>query len=457
MPARRSKRLSPYSSSIRRITARVACPHRWSSAASTPGQKTDVALRVAATEGMSLRAAAVPDAARVQILPDQARHLRLRLPGHLPQIRPDRALVAPRQRALTELDQRLDDEGVKPKRGRQAQSPPPRCPTGNGEPPQVSDVRGSGESRSSSDDPRSHPAHACVFHFRPREVDVRTLTQSAIRSPQSGAAGPVENAVFRGFRVAAPKRGCGRRRNEFRLPRLSRGIGRLGSGRTRGGRRVGPLLHAGLSPGGELGRPVAPHPARPERMHGHQGPNNQQAKETQDMTDRSLQAVAGIDVGKQWLDVYIDPLDLARRFENTQLGRRALCKWLHGFGVRRAVFEPTGRYHRRLHQCLAAGGCETVLVQPARARRFRPGVREARQDGSRRCGDVGPAGASGWHGGDAANGGEPSATQGPRADPQAIRRRTRRPGEVGLGTRIQGRPAAGAAATALSRYPRCGA
>ena len=88
------------------------------------------------------------------------------------------------------------------------------------------------------------------------------------------------------------------------------------------------------------------------------------------MTDRSLQAVAGIDVGKQWLDVYIDPLDLARRFENTQLGRRALCKWLHGFGVRRAVFEPTGRYHRRLHQCLAAGGCETVLVQPARARRF---------------------------------------------------------------------------------------
>lgn len=88
------------------------------------------------------------------------------------------------------------------------------------------------------------------------------------------------------------------------------------------------------------------------------------------MTDQSLQAVAGIDVGKRWLDAHIDPLDLTRRFENAQLGRRALCKWLRGLGVGRAVFEPTGRYHRRLHQCLAAAGCETVLVQPARARRF---------------------------------------------------------------------------------------
>ena len=88
------------------------------------------------------------------------------------------------------------------------------------------------------------------------------------------------------------------------------------------------------------------------------------------MTGQSLSPVAGIDVGKRWLDAHIDPLDLTRRFENTQIGRRALCKWLRGLGVRRTVFEPTGRYHRRLHQGLAASGCETVLVQPARARRF---------------------------------------------------------------------------------------
>ena len=44
--------------------------------------------------------------------------------------------------------------------------------------------------------------------------------------------------------------------------------------------------------------------------------------------------------------------------------------WLQRHGVERAVFEPTGRYHRQLHQALAARGCETVLVRPDCARRF---------------------------------------------------------------------------------------
>ena len=34
------------------------------------------------------------------------------------------------------------------------------------------------------------------------------------------------------------------------------------------------------------------------------------------------------------------------------------------------MFEPTGRYHRQLHQCLAAAGVETVAVRPDCARRF---------------------------------------------------------------------------------------
>ena len=33
-------------------------------------------------------------------------------------------------------------------------------------------------------------------------------------------------------------------------------------------------------------------------------------------------------------------------------------------------FEPTGRYHRGLHQGLAAADCETVLVRPDCTRRF---------------------------------------------------------------------------------------
>ena len=34
------------------------------------------------------------------------------------------------------------------------------------------------------------------------------------------------------------------------------------------------------------------------------------------------------------------------------------------------MFEPTGRYHRRLHKCLFEVGLQTVLVKPLRSRRF---------------------------------------------------------------------------------------
>ena len=80
--------------------------------------------------------------------------------------------------------------------------------------------------------------------------------------------------------------------------------------------------------------------------------------------------VAGIDVGKSGLDAHILDGGLDRRFDNTKPGRRALRNWLLKHGVTRAVFEPTGRYHRNLHQCLADAGLETVLVNPLRSRRF---------------------------------------------------------------------------------------
>ena len=51
-------------------------------------------------------------------------------------------------------------------------------------------------------------------------------------------------------------------------------------------------------------------------------------------------------------------------------GRRALRNWLVQHGVTRAAFEPTGRYHRELHQCLFDSGLETVAVNPLRSRRF---------------------------------------------------------------------------------------
>ena len=88
------------------------------------------------------------------------------------------------------------------------------------------------------------------------------------------------------------------------------------------------------------------------------------------MTIPTPTIVAGIDVGKSGLDAYLEPGGQARHFANTKPSRRALRNWLVQHGVTRAAFEPTGRYHRELHQCLFDSGLETVAVNPLRSRRF---------------------------------------------------------------------------------------
>ncbi|MCY4593367.1 MAG: transposase, partial [Bryobacterales bacterium] len=61
---------------------------------------------------------------------------------------------------------------------------------------------------------------------------------------------------------------------------------------------------------------------------------------------------------------------LERRFANTPDGRRTLCDWLRELGARRVAVEPTGRYHRALHQCLCDDGVKVVLANPQRMRNF---------------------------------------------------------------------------------------
>ena len=84
----------------------------------------------------------------------------------------------------------------------------------------------------------------------------------------------------------------------------------------------------------------------------------------------SADSVAGIDVGKYGLDVFVDPSKLERRFANTPDGRRTLCDWLRELGAWRVAVEPTGRYHRGLHQCLCDDGVKVVLANPQRMRNF---------------------------------------------------------------------------------------
>ncbi len=80
--------------------------------------------------------------------------------------------------------------------------------------------------------------------------------------------------------------------------------------------------------------------------------------------------VAGVDIGKFHLDAHLGPSGESRRFDNDPGGRHRLLHWLLKHGVEGVVLEPTGRYHRRLHQDLHQAGLEVVRVNPLRSRRF---------------------------------------------------------------------------------------
>ncbi len=80
--------------------------------------------------------------------------------------------------------------------------------------------------------------------------------------------------------------------------------------------------------------------------------------------------VAGVDVSKARLDVQVEPGAAARSFANDAGGCRATRHWLCGLAVGRVVLEPTGRYQRALHRCLAEAGLEVVLADPLQARQF---------------------------------------------------------------------------------------
>ena len=71
----------------------------------------------------------------------------------------------------------------------------------------------------------------------------------------------------------------------------------------------------------------------------------------------------------------------ARSFDNDKCGRRALRNWALREGAGRAALEPTGRFHRALHQCLADAGIEVVVVNPRRTRNFARSIgKEAKND-----------------------------------------------------------------------------
>ena len=91
--------------------------------------------------------------------------------------------------------------------------------------------------------------------------------------------------------------------------------------------------------------------------------------------------VAGIDVGKDSLEVWVDD-GPAKRFDNSTAGISVLVDWLKEHDVSEAAYEPTGGYERKLVRQLDEAGLIPRMVHPirmrslARARGF-----EAKTDG----------------------------------------------------------------------------
>jgi transposase len=77
----------------------------------------------------------------------------------------------------------------------------------------------------------------------------------------------------------------------------------------------------------------------------------------------------GIDISKTHLDAFRLEDQVARQFENSHRGIRALIRWLGQAPVARIVFEPTGPYHRPFEKALS-GKFPLVKVNPLQARRF---------------------------------------------------------------------------------------
>ena len=82
-----------------------------------------------------------------------------------------------------------------------------------------------------------------------------------------------------------------------------------------------------------------------------------------------MKRVAGIDVGKNRLDVCLDRGPV-QGFENTAQGIARLVKWLHAGDTEQVVLEASGGYERFLLDALRAAGIEANRVQPSRVRAF---------------------------------------------------------------------------------------
>ena len=94
------------------------------------------------------------------------------------------------------------------------------------------------------------------------------------------------------------------------------------------------------------------------------------------LPDQSAQAqvYVGVDVCKDWLDVYFHPLGKTLRIGNDRHGLKRLKRACEGVAIARIVLEATGKYHRQAHRSLHAAGLPVAVVNPLRSRLFAEAV-----------------------------------------------------------------------------------
>jgi len=85
--------------------------------------------------------------------------------------------------------------------------------------------------------------------------------------------------------------------------------------------------------------------------------------------DRHSTKVAGIDVGKRFLDVAVHGGETTR-VTNDEAGIAGLLEWLKARGVLRVGMEATGGYQNGVGAALEAAGFEVVVHKPAEIRAF---------------------------------------------------------------------------------------
>lgn len=80
--------------------------------------------------------------------------------------------------------------------------------------------------------------------------------------------------------------------------------------------------------------------------------------------------VAGVDIGKRWLDVGFYHDETHQRFPNTLAGIAELIACLRALGVKRVGMEASGNYERDVREALEVDGFQVVVFQPLEVKTF---------------------------------------------------------------------------------------